>query len=456
MAFPSGFTWGVATASYQIEGSPARAGGGESVWDMFCRREGAVHAGESGLIACDHYHRYREDVALMKRFGIQAYRMSIAWPRVLPDGEGCVHDEGLAFYDRLVDELLAAGIEPYITLFHWDLPLALYYRGGWLNRDIVGWFGDYTQVVVDKLGDRVSAWMTLNEPQCFIGLGQQTAQHAPGDRLGMEQLLLASHHALLAHGASAQIIRARAKPGARVGWAPVGVTYIPASDSPEDVEAAREATWSVTGKNVWNNTWWDDPVFFGKYPEDGLALFGRDVPEIRPGDMETIHQPPDFFGANIYNGTLVRRGDDGKPQTVSYRQGIGRTTYQWPVTPECLYWGPKFAYERYQKPIVITENGLGCVDWPHLDGQVHDPARIDFLARHLREFHRAHQDGVPIDGYFQWSFLDNFEWNEGYRQRFGLVYVDYETQERIPKDSAEWYAGVIASNGSWVCCFNPE
>jgi beta-glucosidase len=289
--------------------------------------------------------------------------------------------------------------------------------------------------------------MTLNEPQCFIGLGMQTGLHAPGDRLAFREVLLAGHHALLAHGKAVQVIRARATKPARIGWAPVGAAKIPATHSPEDVDAARLATFSTTTKTVWSNSWWNDPVFFGSYPESDLEVFGDDAPVVRAGDMEIISQPLDFFGANIYNGQTIRAGDNG-PEEVANPLGIGRTIYTWPVTPEALYWGPKFFYERYGKPIVITENGLGLSDWVALDGKVHDPQRIDFLDRYISAFRRATDDGVEALGYFQWSFSDNFEWYEGYRFRFGLVHVDYDTQVRTPKDSAYWYQEVAASNGA--------
>jgi beta-glucosidase len=415
---------------------------------MLCRRPGAVHAGENGDVACDHYHRYREDVELMRDLGIQAYRFSISWPRVLPEGVGKVHAEGLAFYDRLVDALCAAGIAPYATLFHWDLPAALYHRGGWLNRDSADWFAEYARIIVERLSDRVQRWMTLNEPQCFIGLGMVSGQHAPGDKVGLREALLAGHHALLAHGRAAQVIRAGAKAPPQIGYAPVGVVATPASESPADAEAARNVMFAVTDRSVWNNTWWMDPVFLGRYPEDGLKVYGEAAPEPQPGDMETICQPTDFFGANIYNGHPVRAGENGRPEPVPHPVGIGRTTYHWPVTPEALYWGPRFFWERYRTPIVITENGLANNDWVAMDGKVHDPQRIDFLQRYLLAFRRAIEEGVEARGFFHWSLMDNFEWHEGYKLRFGLVFVDYVTQQRVPKDSAAWYREVIRTNGA--------
>ncbi len=453
LTFPADFTWGAAAASYQVEGATRVDGRGPSVWDMFCRAPGRVWEGHTGDVACDHYHRWKEDVALMKSIGLKAYRLSIAWPRVMPAGTGAVNARGLAFYDQLVDGLLEAGVEPWVTLFHWDLPYDLYLRGGWLNRDSVNWFGDYADVVARKLSDRVSNWMTLNEPQCFIGLGLRDGIHAPGDKLGLKEMLTAGHHTLMAHGKAVQVIRAATRKPASIGWAPVGVTFIPASDSPADIQAARTATCSVRTKDYWNNTWWADPVLFGRYPEDGLSLFGDDAPTVQSGDMDLIRQPLDFYGANIYHGTVVRAGADGAPENVPLRPGYPHTMFLWKVTPSALYWGPRFLHERYQLPVVVTENGLANADWVSLDGKVHDPQRIDFMERYLSELRRACHDGIPVKGYFTWSIMDNFEWAEGYKQRFGIIYVDYATGKRTLKDSAEWYREVIRTHGAVV---NPK
>jgi beta-glucosidase len=413
---------------------------------MFCRKSGAVWEGHTGDVACDHYHRYAEDVLLMQQMGLKAYRLSIAWPRLLPAGTGAVNEKGVAFYDRLVDALLGAGIEPWVTLFHWDYPLELYYRGGWLNRESVEWFGEFADLVGRKLSDRVRHFMTLNEPQVFVGAGHMEGRHAPGDRLAFREVLRAGHHVLLAHGKAVQALRASARQPLSIGFAPVGLPSLPASNSPEDLAAARTATFSVTARTAWTNTWWMDPVYLGRYPDDGLALYAADVPEIRSGDLELIAQPLDFFGANLYQGTPVRAGAAG-PEVVPRAPGATITAFDWSVTPEVAYYGPKFFWERYRKPIVITENGISCRDWIALDGKVHDPDRIDFTERHLIEVRRAIGEGVPVDGYFHWSFIDNFEWGHGYKHRFGLVFCDYATQRRVTKDSAEWYARVIASNG---------
>lgn len=447
MGFKKDFVWGAATASYQIEGAAYEDCKGLSVWDMACKIPGFVKFSHTGDVACDHYHRYAEDVALMKELGLQAYRFSISWPRVIPEGTGKVNEKGLDFYEHLVDELLKNDITPYITLFHWDYPYELYKKGGWLKRESPDWFAEYAKVIIDRLSDRVSHWITQNEPQCYIGRGHQDGLHAPGLKLGLREVLQASHNSLLAHGKAVQVIRSSAKKESIIGYAPVGLTYIPRSTSAEDIEAARYATFSINEKSVWTNAWWMDPVFLGSYPEDGLKLFEQDMPEIGPDDMKIIAQPIDFFGTNIYNGKTVKANDKAKFEETDRESGFARTAFNWPVTPESLYWGPKFFYERYKKPVVITENGLSNTDWVHLDGKVHDTQRIDFLNRYIREYRRAADDGVDTAGYFCWSLLDNFEWAHGYNERFGLVHVDYATQKRTIKDSGYWYKSVVESNG---------
>jgi beta-glucosidase len=447
MSFAADFVWGGAAASYQIEGAAETDGKGLSVWDMMCRQPGRVWSGHSGEVACDHYHRFSQDAALMRQIGLPTYRFSVSWPRVLPQGVGAVNKEGLDFYDRLVDALLENQITPYLTLFHWDFPYELYCRGGWLNPDSADWFAEYAAVMVAKLSDRVVHWMTLNEPQCYIGLGLVDGIHAPGDKLGIEEALRAGHHTLLGHGLAVQALRAGAQQDLQIGYAPTGTVVMPASESEEDIAAARRAMFGVNGDSCWNISWWSDPVFLGHYPEEGLEAYGAKAPKIKAGDMETICQPLDYYGTNIYNGYTVAAADGGD-RTLERPTGHALCANKWPVTPEALYWGPRFYYERYGLPILITENGLSNQDWVSLDGQVHDPLRIDFTRRYLLEYRRAAADGVALMGYFHWSVFDNFEWAEGYKERFGLVYVDYQTQERIPKDSARWYAEVIASNGA--------
>jgi beta-glucosidase len=415
---------------------------------MHCRRDGTIFNNDTGDVACDHYHRYREDAALMKQIGLRGYRMSISWPRVMPEGAGRVNEAGLAFYDRLVDELLGAGVHPFVTLFHWDYPYELYTKGGWLNADSSQWFAEYTEVVARRLGDRVRHWMTLNEPQVFINMGHRTGQHAPGLRLDWPDVLRALHHSLLAHGRGVQALRSCCREKPMVGWAPVGVVRYPASSDPRDVDAARQAMFWSGGRQLWNNTLYSDPVCLGRYPEEALRDWGRAMPKIGPGDMKTIQQPLDFYGMNIYNGQATRAGDDGQPQEVPRPSGYPLSVVHWPMEPLSLYWGPRFLAERYRLPVMVTENGISCMDWVHTDGRVHDPQRIDFTKRYLRELGRAIRDGVDVRGYFHWTIMDNFEWAEGHKHRFGLIHVDFQNQKRTLKDSAYWYAEVIRTNGA--------
>jgi beta-glucosidase len=448
MKFGKDFIWGAATSSYQIEGAAYTDGGGKSVWDMLAQQPGKIANGDSGEIACDHYHRYKDDVALMAEIGLQAYRFSISWPRVLPDGTGNVNDKGLDFYSRLVDELLDKNITPWITLFHWDFPYVLFCRGGWLNRDSADWFADYTALVVDKLSDRVSQWSTLNEPQCFISLGHLDGSHAPGLKLGMSEVLLAGHNALRAHGKSVQVIRANAKTEPFVSVSQANKVSIPASEHAKDIEAARQHMFSVSEKHLFSNSWFSDPMILGHYPEQGVRLFAADMPEIVPGDLEVINQKLDHFATNIYSGVHVRASQDDEANTgfeVIEKNDLAVTEMGWPVTPEALYWGPTFIYQRYRLPIVVTENGMANNDVVD-NGKVHDRERIEYLYRYLGEYGRAIEDGVPARGYFLWSLLDNFEWAEGYSKRFGIVYVDYQTQQRTLKYSAHWYKTLIASH----------
>ena len=342
-----------------------------------------------------------------------------------------------------------AASRPWVTLFHWDYPQHLFERGGWLNRDSVEWFAAYTRVVVDRLSDRVSNWFTLNEPQVFLQMGHRVGTHAPGMKYALPELLRCSHHAMMAHGRAVQIIREHAKTPSNVGLAPVGVGAVPASDSAADIEAARRATFRVTDEPGWlfNTPWFSDPALRGHYPEDGLKLHGHHLPAGFEADLALIHQPVDFYGCNIYSSIRVKADANGDPVHVPEPTGGPQTMFRWPVTPEALYWGPRFLAERYDLPVYITENGCAGMDWVHLDGKVHDAHRVDFLHRYLASMQRAAKDGVDVRGYFQWSIMDNFEWAEGYQLRFGLIHVDYATQKRTPKDSYHWYQKVIAANG---------
>lgn len=445
MQFPETFLWGAATAAYQIEGAALQDGKGPSIWDIFAAQPGATWLNQNGEIACDHYHRYAGDVRLMKEIGLQAYRFSISWPRVQPEGAGKINIIGLDFYSRLVDELLAAGIQPFITLYHWDLPHALHRRGGWLNPDSPKWFAEYAAAVADALSDRVIHWMTFNEPQIFSRAGYVTGAHAPGMRLPLADVLQLEHHILLAHGSAVQALRTSGSQPVKIGLAACGFPVVPASESAADVSAARQYMFTIRDGNPENNSWWLDPIFLGHYPEDGLALFAGQLPEIGDHDMQLISQPLDFFAVNFYFGPTIRQGETG-PEVVPYEMGYAHTGFrEWPITPGILHWGPKFYFERYELPIYITENGCSHPDRIFVDGEVHDPHRIDFLQRYLAQLHRAMEEGVDVRGYFYWSLMDNIEWADGVKARFGLIHVDFGTQQRRLKDSARWYRQLIAS-----------
>lgn len=451
MGFKKDFVWGVASASYQVEGAKNEDGKSLSVWDVFCKEEGKIYGGQNGDIACDHYHKYKEDVKLMKELGIQAYRFSVSWPRILPDGTGKVNEKGLEFYDKLIDELIANGIRPYLTLYHWDLPYVLQQKGGWLNEESPEWFYEYASIIAKRYSDRVTNFFTINEPQCFVGLGYRTGVHAPGYKMGHKEFFTSWHNVLKAHGRGVQALREFAVQPIKVGLAPCSALYYPETNSEADVEAARRAMFNLKSNSIedcnWNIALCSDPIFLGKYPEELFHFFGEYLPKITEEDMQLISQPLDFYGQNMYNAVMVRADENGDPVRIERKDGFPKTAIQWPVTPECMYWGPKFLYERYKKPIIITENGMSSHDWVSLDGKVHDASRVDFMMRYLKELRRAAEDGVDIDGYFAWTTTDNFEWSYGYSERFGLIYVDFETQERIIKDSGFFYRDLIKANG---------
>lgn len=468
--FPPDFLWGAATAAYQIEGAPNADGKGPSIWDMMCRKEGAIAGGATGDVACEHYHRFKADVAMMKDMGLQAYRFSISWARIFPEGTGTVNQKGLDFYSALVDELLAAGIEPFATLYHWDLPLALHHRGGWMNREIKDWFADYAVTVGNALGDRVKWWMTLNEPSVFVVAGYRDGNHAPGLRLSVAEGLRCVHHALLAHGEGTRALRAACPPGVKIGVAPAGYAKIPDTETPENIEAARRSLFTVSGQTLWDVSLWLDPVYLGRYPVEAPAVFGDKWHDPSAEDLAIIHQPLDFIGSNCYSGIRVRAGagentsEGGRglslaggkssvgaaPEDLPYPPEHPTGQLSWlMLAPDALYWKARFYTERYGLlPFVVTENGFCSHDWIGVDGRIHDGARIDYLHRYLRGLRRAAAEGIPLGGYFQWSLMDNFEWAEGYKPRFGLVHVDYATQVRTLKDSAYWYREVIATRGA--------
>ena len=450
MAFPPDFTWGAATAAYQIEGAWDEDGRSPSIWDVFSSSEGKTYNGDTGKVACDHYHRYKEDVALMKEIGLPSYRLSVAWPRIIPGGRGAVNQKGLDFYSRLIDELLAAGIDPWVTLYHWDLPQVLQQQGGWMNPAISDAFAEYTSVVAGALGDRVKNWMTFNEPQCFIGLGTLEGRHAPGLKLPMCDFVAEVHNSLVAHGKAVDALRAVGGKRFNIGYVPTTQSMIPVTESPADIEAARRAFFCCTPNRpiMWVISLFTDPVFLGRYSDDILARIEKDLPAGWQKDMPLINRDIDFCGINLYTGRKVHADAQGNPVPEGQLPGCPETAIKWTVEPETLRWGPRFLYERYKKPVVITENGLSLSDWEHMDGKVHDSARIDFTRRYLLGLEKAIADGSNIKGYFHWSLMDNFEWSEGYHERFGMIHVDYQTQKRIIKDSGYWYRDVIASNGA--------
>ncbi len=440
--FPPGFLWGSATSAYQIEGSPLADGRGPSIWDRFSHTPGRVARGDTGDVACDHYNRMESDVALMARLGMQAYRFSIAWARVLPEGHGRVNAKGLDFYSRLVDELLAHGITPMATLFHWDLPAALDDRGGWLNPDIAHWFADYGEVMFKALDGRVRHWATLNEPWVVTDGGYLHGALAPGHR-SLYEAPIAAHHLLRAHGAAVQRYRA-------VGRHQIGLVVnlepkYAASESPADQAATRRAHAYMNGQYL-------DPVFLGRYPEELREIFGNAWPQWPAADFDLIRQKLDFIGFNYYTRS-VTRDDPGAWPVRAGRviQKLGTYTETgWEVFPQGLTDTLAWIRERYDNPpVYITENGAAFYDPPvAADGRVRDPLRIDYLRRHLLALRDAIRAGSDIRGYMAWSLMDNFEWSLGFAKRFGLVHVNYGTLERTPKDSAHFYSRVVASNGA--------
>lgn len=443
--FCKDFLWGAASAAHQIEGAYLEDGKGMGIWDTFEQETGYIIRNENGNVACDHYHRYREDVAIMKELGLKSYRFSVSWPRVMPEGYGTVNEKGLQFYIDLVNELTEAGIEPMVTLFHWNLPTAIYELGGWENPQVVDWFEQYTYVVTTALGKKVKYWMTFNEPQLFIGAGLNAGVFAPFEKKSTEALMRISKNVYLAHGKAVRIIRKNCQ-NSIVGMAPTGEIVIPRDMNAESIERARKLSFSMKKESFTSSiTWWSDPVFFGKIPEDAQAIFGECLPVLTEEEWEIVTEPLDFYGFNIYQG--LEDLDSTEEYGPYAYPGSPKTSMDWNVTPEVLYWSCRFLYERYGKPIMITENGMSSFDWVSLDGKVHDPNRIDFLHRYLRSIKDAVSEGIPVLGYQYWSIMDNFEWINGYDKRFGLVYVDYRTQKRTIKDSACWYRDVIATNG---------
>ncbi|MBO7187183.1 MAG: family 1 glycosylhydrolase [Clostridia bacterium] len=441
--FKKDFVWGVATAAAQIEGGYNEGGRGLSFWDVAPKAEGATFAGQDCLVADDHYHNYVKDVALMKELGVKAYRFSISWSRIIPEGVGKVSPEGIAFYNNLIDELIKNGITPYITLYHWDLPYALYIRGGWLNPDISDYFAEYVKVVAENFAHKVKYFITINEPQCVIGgLGGVV----PNARYTVKETLTMIHNCLLSHGKAVRELRKFA--GVQIGYAPCGWVSIPNSDKQEDIDAAKQHYFDVSKAGVWGISIWTDPVVLGDYPKKYYEIHSKDeLPEIKDGDLELISSPIDFYCQNIYSGTLIESDGNGGYRKVKEPVGHPMTCMDWYVFEKALYWGPKFLYERYKLPFYISENGTAVTDLVTPDKKVHDGARCEYIRRYVEQFKKANDDGVDCRGYFYWSLLDNFEWWSAYSKRFGLIYVDYQTQERIKKDSFYFYQSVIKENG---------
>jgi beta-glucosidase len=440
--FPDGFLWGAATSAYQIEGSPLADGAGASNWHRFSHAPGNTHAGDTGDVACDHYRRWREDVGLLAELGVGAYRFSISWSRVLPEGTGRVNRAGLDFYDRLVDALLEKGIRPFPTLYHWDLPDALDDRGGWVNRDVAGWFADYASECFRALGDRVEMWSTLNEPWVVMHAGYLTGDHAPGHR-SLAEAPLVTHNLLRAHAEGVRAYRAEAK--GRIGLVVNLEPKYAASPSPED-EAARDRA------EAYMNRQYLDPVFFGRYPDELSEVFGKAWPEFSEDEVKSISEPIDFLGINYYTRAVVRDDPSDPPvrEGKVRQEGATHTEMDWEVYPPALTDVLVWVKECYgDVPLYVTENGAAFRDPPVVDSEVvDDPPRVAYYRGHLRAARDAIARGVDLRGYFAWSLLDNFEWSAGYSRRFGIVHVDLETQKRTQKRSYRFYRDVIASNGA--------
>jgi beta-glucosidase len=441
--FPKGFLWGSATASYQVEGAVNEGGRGPSIWDTFSHTPGKTHNGDTGDVADDHFHLYKEDIQIMKDLGLKCYRFSIAWSRIFPTGTGVVNPKGLDFYNRMLDVLLAAGIEPFCTLYHWDLPQPLQDKGGWQNRDTARAFADYAGYTAGKLSDRVKHFMTMNEIRTFTELGYGNGIHAPGLKLSAKGLAQVNHHAVLGHGLAVQAIRAKTKPGTKVGFADNSTAATPVFDSAEHVEAATKAMRE-------ENAMYLTVIQEGRYTDAYLKRLGADAPTFTPEDMAAIGSKLDFQGINIYTPAYVRAdGSELGYEMVKRPASYPHMFSEWlDIGPEALYWAPKLIGKIWGvKEMYITENGASSSDVPTAEGKILDTDRTMYLRNYLTQLHRAVSEGVPVKGYFLWSLLDNYEWADGYEKRFGIHYVDFKTQKRTPKLSAQFYREVISRNG---------
>jgi beta-glucosidase len=443
LSFPKNFVWGFAAAAPQIEGAAFLDGKGESVWDRFSRQPGAVTNGDTLDVACDHYHRYDADFKLMRDLGAKHYRLSLAWPRILPDGDGAVNQKGLDFYHRLFDSMEKHELTPWVTMFHWDLPQALETRyGGWRDRRVSDAFARYADVIVQAFGDRVKNWITLNEITCFTYLGYGNGQKAPGLKLSDQVVNQTYHHALLCHGHGVRAVREFGGRGARVGLTDNSNVGVPVTETEADIAAVRKHFVEANWKTI-------DAMYRGHYDPAFIKSAGKAAPKFAASDFKLISLPTDFLGMNIYTGAFIRAskakpGYENLPAPPSYPQADAAWLK---IMPQSLYWGPRLAAEIYGvKAIYITENGCGYNDAPPVKGEVLDLHRRDLVRNYLGELRRGIQDGVPTKGYFLWSFMDNYEWEDGYARRFGVVYCDFKTQKRTPKLSAKWFSRVIAEN----------
>jgi beta-glucosidase len=441
--FPRDFVWGTATSSYQIEGAVNEDGRTPSIWDTFSKTEGKTYKGHTGDVACDHYHRYKEDVEILKEIGVKAYRFSIAWPRIFPE-EGKYNPKGMDFYKKLIDELQKRDIVPAATIYHWDLPQWAYDKGGgWLNRESIKWYVEYATKLFEELGDAIPLWITHNEPWCSSILSYGIGEHAPGHK-NYREALIAAHHILLSHGEAVKAFREMNIKGSKIGITLNLTPAYPASEKEEDKLAAQYA-------DGFANRWFLDPIFKGNYPEDMMELYSKIIGEfdfIKEGDLETISVPIDFLGVNYYTRSIVKYDEDSMLKAENVPGPGKRTEMGWEISPESLYDLLKRLDREYTKlPMYITENGAAFKDEVTEDGRVHDDERIEYIKEHLKAAAKFIGEGGNLKGYFVWSLMDNFEWAHGYSKRFGIVYVDYTTQKRILKDSALWYKEVILDDG---------
>ncbi len=443
MAFKKDFAWGVATAAYQVEGGAYEADKGLNGWDVGSATPGRIFEGHRGDVGCDHYHKFKEDVALMKELGIKAYRFSVNWARLIPAGTGKVSEDGKRFYTELLVALKEAGIEPWMTLFHWDFPYALYRRGGWLSPLSPLWFEHYAKVCAELFGEYCDKFILVNEPQVFLGEGHSGGKHAPFLKLSAAEVMQCAHNVLLACGRAEKIIRETVPRPVQIGTAQAFWPTLPARE--EDLGLAMRDTFACH-EDFGSVNYYTDPLIFGHYPDEFAAWQRACGFSFPAGDMRIIRSKLDFYGANTYSGNYITE-QGGRTVRLTPPPSTPKTDMRWDVHPDSLYYGAKFLWERYHLPVVYTENGVALAEWKDLNGEIKDYSRIDFIKRYLRALARAADEGVDVGGYFYWSFMDNFEWAEGFSKKFGLVHIDYDTLARTPKESAYFYKKVIETNG---------